>query len=108
MAQRLFSSNLLRLIRQLHIFVVEGRGYVKEAGYWQGITDDIRSIKGLEENPLNLVAWISGCLEDFKAVEGPKLLIFDAVAYLYKVCNRRRKKSLRTIFLVQDRAVFNG
>ncbi|MEL7144566.1 MAG: hypothetical protein AAGL08_20445, partial [Cyanobacteria bacterium J06573_11] len=85
----MFVSNLLRLVRQRHrqlyIFVMEGKGDAKEAGYWQGVADDIRSIKGLEESPVNLVGWINGCLEDFKAIEGPKLLIFDEVTYLYKV-----------------------
>ena len=36
----MFVSNLLRLVRQhhrqLHIFVMEGKGDAKEAGYWQG------------------------------------------------------------------------
>ena len=85
----MFVSNLLRLVRQhhpqLHIFVMEGKGDAKEAGYWQGVADDIRSIQGLDESPVNLVAWIDGCLEDFKAIAGPKLLIFDEVTYLYKV-----------------------
>ena len=85
----MFVSNLLRLVRQhhpqLYIFVMEGKGDRKEAGYWQGVADDIRSIQGLDESPVNIVAWINGCLEDFKAVAGPKLLIFDEVTYLYKV-----------------------
>ena len=85
----MFVSNLLRLVRrhhpQLHIFVMEGKGDAKEAGYWRGVADNIRSIQGLDESPVNLVAWIDGCLEDFKAIAGPKLLIFDEVTYLYKV-----------------------
>ena len=83
----MFVSNLLRLVRQhhsqLHIFVMEGKGDEKEAGYWQGVANDIRSIQGLDESPLDIVAWINGCLEDFKAIEGSKLLIFDEVTYLY-------------------------
>ena len=70
----MFVSNLLRLVRQqhpqLHIFVMEGKGDAKEAGYWQGVADDIRSIQGLDESPVDLVAWINGCLDDFKAVTG--------------------------------------
>ena len=85
----MFVSNLLRLVRryhpQLHIFVMEGKGDRKEVGYWQGVADDVRSIQGLDESPVNVVAWIDGCLEDFKAIAGPKLLIFDEVTYLYKV-----------------------
>ena len=85
----MFVSNLLRLVRryhpQLHIFVMEGKGDRKEAGYWQGVADDIRSIQGLDESPVNVVAWIDACLDDFKAIAGPKLLIFDEVTYLYKV-----------------------
>ncbi|MEO0707627.1 MAG: hypothetical protein AAF050_18440 [Cyanobacteria bacterium J06649_5] len=93
----MFVSNLLRLVRQhhpqLHIFVMEGKGDEKEAGYWQGVANDIRSIQGLDESPLNIVAWINGCLEDFKAIEGPKLLIFDEVTYLYKVWQTTEKES---------------
>ncbi|CAN5657009.1 hypothetical protein BH23CYA1_BH23CYA1_00080 [soil metagenome] len=93
----MFVSNLLRLVRQhhpqLHIFVMEGKGDAKEAGYWQGVADDIRSIQGLDESPVNLVAWINGCLEDFKAITGPKLLIFDEVTYLYKVWQTTEKES---------------
>ncbi|MEO1791028.1 MAG: hypothetical protein AAFR25_02240 [Cyanobacteria bacterium J06629_19] len=93
----MFVSNLLRLVRQhhpqLHIFVMEGKGDKKEAGYWQGVANDIRSIKGLDESPLNLARWINGCLEDFKALEGPKLLIFDEVTYLYKVWQTTEKES---------------
>ena len=89
-------SNLLRLVRryhpQLHIFVMEGKGDQKEAGYWQGVADDIRSIQGLDESPINVVAWINGCLEDFKAISGPKLLIFDEVTYLYKVWQTTEKE----------------
>ena len=85
----MFVSNLLRLVRryhpQLQIFVMEGKGDRKEAGYWQGIANDVRSIQGLDESPVNVVAWIDGCLEKFKAITGPKLLIFDEVTYLYKV-----------------------
>ena len=93
----MFVSNLLRLVRQhhpqLHIFVMEGKGDEKEAGYWQGVANDIRSIQGLDESPLNIVSWINGCLEDFKAVEGAKLLIFDEVTYLYKVWQTTEKES---------------
>ena len=93
----MFVSNLLRLVRhhhpQLHLFVMEGKGDAKEAGYWQGVADDIRSIQGLDESPVNLVAWINGCLEDFKAIAGPKLLIFDEVTYLYKVWQTTDKES---------------
>ena len=93
----MFVSNLLRLVRQhhpqLHIFVMEGKGDEKEAGYWQGVADDIRSIQGLDESPLDIVAWINGCLEDFKAIEGSKLLIFDEVTYLYKVWQTTEKES---------------
>ena len=93
----MFVSNLLRLVRrhhpQLHIFVMEGKGDAKEAGYWQGVADDVRSIQGLDESPVNIVAWINGCLEDFKAIEGPKLLIFDEVTYLYKVWQTTEKES---------------
>ena len=93
----MFVSNLLRLVRerhpQLHIFVMEGKGDAKEAGYWQGVADDVRSIQGLDEIPVNLVAWINGCLDDFKAITGPKLLIFDEVTYLYKVWQTTEKES---------------
>ena len=93
----MFVSNLLRLVRQhhpqLHIFVMEGKGDEKEAGYWQGVAGDIRSIQGLDESPVNIVAWINGCLEDFKAITGPKLLIFDEVTYLYKVWEKTEKES---------------
>ena len=93
----MFVSNLLRLARQhhpqLHIFVMEGKGDVKEAGYWQGVADDIRSIEGLGASPVSIVAWINGCLEDFKAIEGPKLLVFDEVTYLYKVWQTTEKES---------------
>ncbi len=93
----MFVSNLLRLVRQQHpqlyIFVMEGKGDAKEAGYWQGVANDIRSIQGLDESPVNLVAWINGCLEDFKAITGPKLLIFDEVTYLYKVWQTTEKES---------------
>ncbi|MBE9063198.1 hypothetical protein [cf. Phormidesmis sp. LEGE 11477] len=93
----MFVSNLLRLARahhpQLHIFVMEGKGDAKEAGYWQGVADDIRSIEGLGASPVSIVAWINGCLEDFKAIEGPKLLVFDEVTYLYKVWQTTEKDS---------------
>lgn len=93
----MFVSNLLRLVRQhhprLHIFVMEGKGDAKEAGYWQGVANDIRSIQGLDESPISLVAWINGCLEDFKAITGSKLLIFDEVTYLYKVWQTTEKES---------------
>ena len=93
----MFVSNLLRLVRQhhpqLHIFVMEGKGDAKEAGYWQGVADDIRSIEGLGASPVSIVAWINGCLEDFKAIEGPKLLVFDEVTYLYKVWQTTEKES---------------
>ena len=93
----MFVSNLLRLARQhhpqLHIFVMEGKGDAKEAGYWQGVADDIRSIEGLGASPVSIVGWINGCLEDFKAIEGPKLLVFDEVTYLYKVWQTTEKES---------------
>jgi hypothetical protein len=93
----MFVSNLLRLVRQhhpqLHIFVMEGKGDAKEAGYWQGVANSIHSIQGLDESPINLVAWINGCLEDFKAITGPKLLIFDEVTYLYKVWQATEKET---------------
>ena len=93
----MFVSNLLRLVRQhhphLHIFVMEGKGDAKEAGYWQGVADDIRSIQGLDASPVSIVAWINVCLEDFKAISGPKLLIFDEVTYLYKVWQTTEKES---------------
>ena len=93
----MFVSNLLRLARQhhpqLHIFVMEGKGDAKEAGYWQGVADDIRSIAGLGASPVSIVTWINSSLEDFKAIAGPKLLIFDEVTYLYKVWQTTEKES---------------
>ena len=91
-----FVSNLLQLVRRyhphLHVFVMEGKGDPKEAGYWQDLADDVRSIKGLEEHPIDVVNWIDGSLDDFKAVDGPKLLIFDEATYLYKVWLKTHKK----------------
>ena len=59
----MFVSNLLRLVRhhhpQLHLFGMEVKGDANEAGYRQGVAYDIRSIKGLAESPINLVAWIN-------------------------------------------------
>ena len=93
----MFVSNLLRLARQhhphLHIFVMEGKGDAKEAGYWQGVADDIRSIQGLDASPVSIARWINGCLEDFKSISGSKLLIFDEVTYLYKVWQTTEKES---------------
>ena len=93
----MFVSNLLRLARQhhpqLHIFVMEGKGDAKEAGYWQGVADDIRSIEGLGASPVSIARWINGCLADFKSISGPKLLIFDEVTYLYKVWQTTEKES---------------
>ena len=57
------------------------------------MADDIRSIQGLDASPVSIVAWINGCLEDFKAISGPKLLIFDEVTYLYKVWQTTEKES---------------
>ena len=49
----IFVSNLLRLVRQhhpsLYIFVMEGKGDRKEAGYWREVANTIRSIQGLRE-----------------------------------------------------------
>ena len=39
------------------------------------------------------MAWINGCLENFKAISGSKLLIFDEVTYLYKVWQTTEKES---------------
>ena len=91
-----FVSNLLQLVRRyhpyMHVFVMEGKGDEKEAGYWKDLADDVRSIKGLEEHPVDIVNWINESLDDFKAVDGPKLLIFDEATYLYKVWLKTHKK----------------
>ena len=72
-------SNLLRPVRQHHshphIFVLEGKGDENEAGYWQGVANDIRSIHGPDERPLVIVARINSCLDDFIAYHGPTPMI---------------------------------
>ena len=92
----MFVSHLLRLARkhhpQLTIFVMEGKGDAKERGYWEGVANQLHSIKGLESSPVDIVAWVNGCLEDSKKISGPKLLVFDEVTYIYKVWQKTEKE----------------
>lgn len=92
-------SNLLRLVRHYHpeiyIFVMEGKGDPKEAGYWQDAADDYRSIQALQESRETVVSWVNGCLQDFRAIEGAKLLVFGEVTYLYKVWQEAEPESFK-------------
>jgi hypothetical protein len=74
-------SNALRHLRAHHpgttIFVIDPKADPKESGYWEGLGAIVRRCRFLNADPDNCATWLLERLEEFAAIQGPKLMVFD-------------------------------
>lgn len=74
-------SNALRHLKVHHpdttIFVIDPKGDPKESGYWEGFGAIVRRCRFLNADPDDCAQWLLERLEEFAAIQGPKLLVFD-------------------------------
>lgn len=80
-------SNILRLIKVMHpgihIFLLDPKDDPKERGYWEGVVDtwyrcDFNSLRTQAKRD-----FIDQAIDQYHAIEGPKLLIFDEATNLF-------------------------
>ena len=74
-------SNALRHLKQRYpsitIFVIDPKADPKEAGYWDGLGATVRRCRFLNADPDDCALWLLKRLEEFAAIQGPKLMVFD-------------------------------
>ena len=75
-------SNAVRVLRQNHpaltVMMIDPKGNPKERGYWQGVANIYRSMRLLDcDDPDEGASWLLSCMDEFRKLAAPKLLIFD-------------------------------
>ena len=75
-------SNAVRTLKSrepdLKILVIDPKGDPQEAGYWNSIADTYRPYCLMDcPDPDEGAAWLLNCMDEFRLMPGPKLLIFD-------------------------------
>lgn len=74
-------SNVVRGIKQqrpdMHLFLVDPKNDPREAGYWEGTVDTWKRCSFDAMKASAKSAWIEACLEEYKKIPNPKMLIFD-------------------------------
>ena len=75
-------SNAVRVLRQNHqaltVMMIDPKGDPKEKGYWQGVVNIYRSINLMDcDDPDEGASWLLNCMDEFRKLPAPKLLIFD-------------------------------
>ncbi|NJR70878.1 MAG: hypothetical protein HC771_21260 [Synechococcales cyanobacterium CRU_2_2] len=74
-------SNALRHLKarypNITIFVIDPKADPKESGYWEGIGATVRRCRFLGADADDCALWLLKRLEEFAAIQGPKLMVFD-------------------------------
>jgi hypothetical protein len=75
-------SNAIRVLRQktpaLKVMMIDPKGDPKETGYWAPVTDVYRSMNLMNcDDPDQGTSWLLSCMDEFRQMDAPKLLIFD-------------------------------
>ena len=75
-------SNAVRVLRQkapaLKVMMIDPKGDPKEKGYWAPVTDVYRSMNLMDcDDPDDGASWLLACMDQFRKLAAPKLLIFD-------------------------------
>ena len=75
-------SNAVRVLRQNHqalkVMMIDPKGDPKEKGYWAPVTDVYRSMNLMDcDDPDEGASWLLACMDEFRKLPAPKLLIFD-------------------------------
>ena len=75
-------SNAVRVLRQkapaLKVMMIDPKGDPKEKGYWAPVTDVYRSMNLMDcDDPDDGASWLLACMDQFRKLPAPKLLIFD-------------------------------
>jgi hypothetical protein len=75
-------SNAVRLLREkaptLKVMVIDPKGDSKEKGYWAPVADIYRSFCLMDcPDPDEGASWLLACMDEFRVLPEPKLLIFD-------------------------------
>ncbi len=75
-------SNAVRVLREkapaLKVMMIDPKGDPKERGYWAPVTDVYRSMNLMDcDDPDQGASWLLSCMDEFRKLEAPKLLIFD-------------------------------
>ncbi|MGL5063461.1 MAG: hypothetical protein ACRC62_26055 [Microcoleus sp.] len=74
-------SNAIRAFRakypNVKIMMVDPKGDPKERGYWESQVDIFESKPILKTHPRSAAEWMLECIDDFRRMDSPKLLIWD-------------------------------
>ena len=75
-------SNAVRVLRQkapaLKVMMIDPKGDPKEKGYWSPVVDVYRSMNLMDcDDPDDGASWLLACMDQFRKLPAPKLLIFD-------------------------------
>jgi hypothetical protein len=75
-------SNAIRVLKgrvpNLKVFVIDPKADPKERGYWESIADTYRAYCLMDcPDPDEGAEWLLRCMDEFRVMPGPKLLIFD-------------------------------
>jgi len=75
-------SNAVRVLRQNHqalqVMMIDPKGDPKEKGYWQGVVNIYRSMNLMDcDDPDEGAQWLLACMDEFRKLPAPKLLVFD-------------------------------
>jgi hypothetical protein len=74
-------SNALRHLKarypNITVFVIDPKADAKESGYWDGLGAAVRRCRFLNADPDDCALWLLKRLEEFAAIQGPKLMVFD-------------------------------
>jgi len=75
-------SNAVRVLREkapaLKVMMIDPKGDPKEKGYWAPVTDVYRSFCLMDcDDPDEGASWLLSCMDEFRRMDAPKLLIFD-------------------------------
>jgi len=75
-------SNAVRVLRQNHqalqVMMIDPKADPKEKGYWQGVVNIYRSMNLMDcDDPDDGAQWLLNCMDQFRKLPAPKLLIFD-------------------------------
>ena len=75
-------SNAVRTLRQRHpaltVMMIDPKGDPKERGYWGDVVNVFRWFSLMDcDDPDEGASWLLACMDEFRSLPSPKLLIFD-------------------------------
>lgn len=100
-------ANSLRHLKTIQpnrtLYLIDPKADPLEQPYWQGVCDCVAAKACAELLPLDVWDWVQSCIQEYRLLPSPKLLVLDELRYLsntFARINDSKTKALDTFWYI--------